>query len=260
MSIFVNPICSNTFTRRPILQDTESRDFSQSPSADGLVHLHQEEDNGEDDEIFDEDENDDGGEDIYVDTAGKSARPVNPNAGKHRSLRYQHIDVLVTLLHKSILDSDWSRAEQCYGLLLRCKNVDIRLCYELGLDILNHTDLTGTRSAEFLTRLINAYPPIKPRHNKRRFDRADVFVRELAKLRISHSQYRVAMQELDAWLLIPPYKDDKTLWQYLAQCCEELGKAARRNKDRQEIKILEHKRDCALAKVRGDDLLSSDEE
>ena len=174
---------------------------------------------------------------------------------EHRSLRYQHLDVLVTLLHRCILEKEWERAEHTYALLLRCKGVDIRLCYEQGLDILDHMDPTGLRSAEFLSRLVIAYPPIKSRHGKHDFDRAETFVKLLVAHRIKYQQFRIAMQELDGWLLVPPYKDDLELWRAMAILCNALGKQASEDGNESEVRRFGKKHKTAMAKANGEDIV-----
>lgn len=178
---------------------------------------------------------------------------------EQRSLRQTHLNVLVTLLHRCILDADWERAERAYGLLLRSKGVDIRLCHDLGLQILSHTDPTGARAMQFMARLIVAYPPIKARRGKHMYDRADVFVRILTDLRIKHKQYRTALQELEGWLLVPPYKNDKLLWKALLKVCEILQQEASSTGDRLEVHRLEQRRVKAEAKVNDVDDLVEDE-
>lgn len=236
-SIFASPLRTNTFSRKPIWAQQSSGPASAEDSEEGKEASAHE---------------------VDARPSIEKVRFINPHAGKHRSLKYKYIDMLVTLLHKCILDRDWTRAQRCYSVLLRCKNVEIRLCYEQGLDILNHTDPTGARSAEFLTRLINKFPPNKPRENKRVFDRADTFVPLLARLRIKHRQFEIGMQELDAWLLIPPYMDDRQLWNYQATCCENLADDARRRNDQREHDRLKRKQELAVAKASGLDDEGSD--
>lgn len=168
---------------------------------------------------------------------------------RHRSLRYQHIDVLVTLLHRSILDSDWPRAEHAYALLIRCKGIDIRLCYDLGLEILENVDSTGNKAAELLSRLIVAYPPIRPRRGKAMFDRAEKFVPLLVEHRMSHKQYKLALQELEGWLLVPPYKDNIKLWNHYTQICEALINIAADAGNREEVSRLTRKKDKATTHI-----------
>lgn len=169
---------------------------------------------------------------------------------KHRSLRYQHIDVLVTLLHKSILDADWRRAEQAYALLLRCKGIDIRLCYDLGLEILENIDSTGNKAAELLSRLIIAFPPIRARRGKTMYDRAEKFVPLLVEHRRKHGQYRIALQELDSWLLIPPYKDDERLWIHFTEICDAMIENATNESNREEVARLTKKKQKAMTHLR----------
>ena len=182
---------------------------------------------------------DDGGStDEEVVTKSKARR------GKHISLRYQHLDVLNTLVHKCIVDKRWKQAHQAFAMLIRCKDVDIRLCWEEGYAILEHTDMTGLKAAEFLSRLIVAYPPIKPRRG-RQYDRADVFVRILTQHRIKHEEWELSAQELEAWLLVPPYKDDIALWKHLSQVLAVLRDAASTAGQKSEARRLNDR----LAKV-----------
>ncbi len=94
--------------------------------------------------------------DISEEEEGREA--TFPRKSQWKSARSQHIDVLVTLLHDCILRADWDRAMRAYSLLIRCKHVEIRLCYDLGLEILQHKDTE--KYEEFLQRLIVAYPPV----------------------------------------------------------------------------------------------------
>lgn len=261
MSIFTTPLRNTTLSRKAStifvgqsLNDREHRAERTAPNGPDAETDDEEARERSEDESAGEDEElaDVGGDDLGT------ARP-NRQAGKHRSLRYQHIDVLVTLIHKCILDSDWIRAERAYSLLLRCKGIDIRLCYDLGLEILNHTDLSGRRSAELLSRLIIAYPPLKSRHGKRDFDRADKFVKLLVEHRIHHKQFRLSMQELDGWLLVPPYKDDRQLWKYRAMICEELEDQARTDDNQELVKLMKTKRKQAMARAIGEESNESDD-
>ncbi|CCG81522.1 RNA polymerase I-specific transcription initiation factor rrn11 [Taphrina deformans PYCC 5710] len=251
MSVFRIPLRSNTFTKR---RANSSANNDESPLS--LANDERDDDQGglgqaQEDVSSDEEE----------DTVGVPQQRINLSAGKHRSLRYQHIEVLVTLVHKCILDQDWPRAERAYGLLLRCKGIDVRLCHDLGLTILNHADPTGRRSIEFLSRLIVAYPPVKPRHGKRTFDRAEVFVKLLTQLRIQHKQYRLAMQELETWLLVPPYKDDVELWQYLVNVCGALEEEQTNGEvDDTELARLSAKKRKAQARVNGDGFMDVEDD
>lgn len=251
MSLFVSPLRQSTLTKtraerddqldKPKVPDDPDRSPPASPA-------------DEDEEVDGEGREDD--EDSPDEEENRDR--INPGAGKHRSLRYQHIDVLVTIVHKSILDADWERAERSFSLLLRCKGVDIRLCYEQGLQILNRVDPSGRRSIDFLLRLIVAYPPLKPRRGMRSFDRADKYVVLLTELRIFHRQYTVAMQELDKWLLVPPFNSNKLLWRYLADVCRVLEDEARARDDKQEAAAMARKRIKAEAKARQDDSMGID--
>lgn len=177
---------------------------------------------------------------------------------KRKSLKYQHIDVLVTIVHKCVLEAQWDRAYRAFSMLLRCKQIDLRLCHEIGLQILDHIDPSGAKSEEFLGRLIVAYPPLKPRKGKRDFDRADLFVRILTRHRIEHKQYDKALNDLESWLLIPPYKDDMTLWKDYMHISESLASSAAAVGDKKQARLFKEKRHRAQARLDGRDNIAMD--
>ncbi|KAI9722496.1 MAG: hypothetical protein M1828_004743 [Chrysothrix sp. TS-e1954] len=51
----------------------------------------------------------------------------HPRGYTQRHVRNKHIDVLNTILHKSVLSRDWSRASRAFGLLLRSSLSGVRM-------------------------------------------------------------------------------------------------------------------------------------
>lgn len=141
---------------------------------------------------------------------------------RQKSSRHQHIQVLVSLIHHRVLNRDWDRALRAFSMLIRCKNVEIRLCYEIGLEILDHT--SPDRSLEFLKRLIIAFPPAKSKPARNALPRAETFVRLMAQRRLKYGQFKEAVEELEEYLLVPPFNQDMELWDDLYLACDSLEK------------------------------------
>lgn len=103
-----------------------------------------------------------------------------PAPGVPYSLRNKHLAVITTILHRSIMENDFSRASRAYGLLIRCKDVDIRSIWGLGVEILlkrggfqdgeeeeghqGYRPENLEKAVEFLNRLILFYPYHKRMH------------------------------------------------------------------------------------------------
>lgn len=263
MSIFDNPLYKAPGHTRPSSSkgsrnglDATLREDSEDTEDVGYADQAESDVNSQEE---DEQDCDTGQSTVESSTDGSRTRHSKQQQRRnHRSLRYRHLDVLVTLVHRCTLDHDWKRAERAYSLLLRCPGVDIRLCYELGLDILDHVDTTGSRSADFLYRLIVAYPPLKSRQGKKDFDRADKFVKLWVANRMKHGDLKRAMQDLDGWLLAPPYKDDRELWRDMALICAKLKLQAHKSSNEIEAERLQRKCDKAVAMARGQDLMLDD--
>lgn len=213
--------------KSPLLADGRARQK--------LKRAHEDEDDEQ--EVSDGDSNKD---DTTI--GHRPGRPI-----KHRAQRYQHLEAVNTLMHRFIIHEDWVRAEKAFALLIRLDGVEIRLIYKEGIEILNHIDMTGTRTAAFLARLIIAFPFIKaPNKAQRNFPKSDFFARLLADHRIKYRQYEVAKEELDGWLLVPPYQSDHKLWGALAIVCGHLiEKIKATTKDENEIKIYETRKSRA---------------
>ncbi|ORY81475.1 RNA polymerase I-specific initiation factor-domain-containing protein, partial [Protomyces lactucae-debilis] len=149
------------------------------------------------------------------------------------SQRYQHVEVLVTLIHRCIQTREWERALRGFSLLLRVPDVDIKLCYDMGLEILLHTE--KEKAIEYLSRLIVAFPPLTHgtilRMEGHQTPRAEVFVRILTVHRIHQGRFHEAVDALDQWLLVPPFRDDRQLWQLYVAICKELEDQARQADD-----------------------------
>ncbi|KAL0632357.1 hypothetical protein Q9L58_008751 [Maublancomyces gigas] len=75
-------------------------------------------------------------------------------------LRTKHLSAMTALLHRSLLERDYPRASRAFGLLLRCRAVDIRTMWSIGLEILLHRPDTQNfaRAIEFVNRMVLEYP------------------------------------------------------------------------------------------------------
>lgn len=204
---------------------------------------------------------------------------VQPERAR-KTLKNRHIVVLSELVHRLVLDCDWVRAEGAYALLVRTRGVDVRLCYALGLEILNHADSTGRKGAEFLQRLINAFPaPVRTvtttaaapgsRSGKRaqaadgtaaaddldklpagagvamarRRPNAHDFVPVLAAHRARYGMWETVAAELEDWLNVPPYADDDALWRIYAAVLDELAARAEQEGDTHQMQVVDDKRE-----------------
>jgi hypothetical protein len=119
-------------------------------------------------------------------------------------------------------------------MLLRIPDTDIKLCYDMGLEILLNTE--RDKALEFMSRLIVAFPPLQNATAVRngivqRTPRADVFVRILTVHRIKQGRLLEAVEALDQWLLVPPFRDDRILWRYFNAICSDLEAEAQEKED-----------------------------
>lgn len=76
---------------------------------------------------------------------------------KPETLHTRHSAVITTILHRSLLESDFARARRAFGLLIRCKGIDIRHIWTIGLSLLSRAD-EFEKSVEFVRRLALFFP------------------------------------------------------------------------------------------------------
>ncbi|BFZ54937.1 hypothetical protein PYCC9005_001974 [Savitreella phatthalungensis] len=166
--------------------------------------------------------NDEDDDDLYLE-------PRNTLVGQ----RARHLQVLTELVHRLMLSGEWERAFSAYSLLLRTDKVDVRLCYSQGVVILDHIDLTGEKACAFLQRLAIAHPAPTSRRlrgpvgstasaahagavpgkaDPGRKPNAHEFVRDLARHRSAFAMHVQLVDDLDEYLLVPPFSDDLELW------------------------------------------------
>ncbi|EEB05669.1 RNA polymerase I transcription factor subunit Rrn11 [Schizosaccharomyces japonicus yFS275] len=136
-----------------------------------------------------------------------------------KSLRLQHIENLRTLLHLCLLRADYPRAFRAFSLLLRCRSVDIRLLWKIGLELLN--ELEPSKAREYLQRLIARFPAIPGRH-KTSID-AHSFFPALVLLQIKMGEYGQAISSLDEYLLSAPFNENQPLYVYSAMLSLEMA-------------------------------------
>ncbi|RPA77927.1 hypothetical protein BJ508DRAFT_161996 [Ascobolus immersus RN42] len=72
-------------------------------------------------------------------TSRKRKRPGSPPRQSAPTERQSHLCVLNTLLHRCLITRDYERARRAFALLIRSKDVDLRLFWKTGLQILRQT-------------------------------------------------------------------------------------------------------------------------
>ncbi|KAG0635455.1 RNA polymerase I-specific initiation factor-domain-containing protein [Tuber brumale] len=153
------------------------------------------------------------------------------------SLRAKHLAVITTILHRTLLGADYPRAARAFALLIRCKGIDLRHLWSIGLDLLLRgpttaapTNANTEKAIEYLNRLILFYP-YRPRIHAHhpaiistaRRKEGDIgrtgsasaleFYPALFRLRVMQpGGLEKVREEIEELMLTPPWPDMVGLW------------------------------------------------
>ncbi|KAI0030534.1 hypothetical protein K488DRAFT_54031 [Vararia minispora EC-137] len=124
--------------------------------------------------------------------------------------RAVHIRRLYDILLLSLQTDDYRRAQNAYAILLRCKEIDWKELWKLGVYLLGKQDVG--RDVEFLRAMLLQHP------NER-----EAIMQELVLALVRANCEREALDELELYLPSFPYQDNPALHTYAGIICIHLA-------------------------------------
>lgn len=167
--------------------------------------------------------------------------PLGQNDGEKKySIRHQHMQSINALLHINIMREKWDLAYKLFCVLVRLKQVDVRLVWPLGVEILlqrrKQLELTGSTSKldmlkaqSFLEWLMQIYPVFRfntishnsnmgPVFRSGSTTHAPMFVVSLLWQLLIERKYLKLRETLDELLMMPPYSSEGLFYLISAYC------------------------------------------
>lgn len=180
---------------------------------------------------------------IYLQTVSEGFEMVEPVNGKPETYQMKHISVLNNLLHVQICRGNWAAAYNCFALLIRIPEVDIRNVWGIGNQVLHATK--SSKYLEFLEWMSNIYSSRTTYPEDVNFRTAPVFTRGSkthvpkfvttwlweALIQYTRESFEIngdsgpesdKLQELidkiSEMILAPPYMEDSEVWFIYSLC------------------------------------------
>ncbi|KAI0082413.1 hypothetical protein K474DRAFT_1585545 [Panus rudis PR-1116 ss-1] len=131
-----------------------------------------------------------------------------PGSKGPRTARKLHLRKLYDLLELCILRNDQARARRVWAILVRCKEINWRIMWKMGVVLLGRSlDDEGEETQSYRTQYLSAMMQQNP-------DDREAILQELVLRLIQSGQHRKALDELELYLPSPPYEDNPALHCY----------------------------------------------
>ncbi|KAJ3551413.1 hypothetical protein NM688_g4720 [Phlebia brevispora] len=136
-----------------------------------------------------------------------------PGGKRPTTARKTHICRLYDILQLCIQRNDLERARRAWSILVRCKEINWKLMWRMGLTILsegrdNSSAERDGKHLEYLSTMMLQFAEAR-----------EPIIQEMVLRLICSGEYERALEELELYLPSPPYEDNPTLHIYAALIC-----------------------------------------
>ncbi|QSL65372.1 hypothetical protein MERGE_002682 [Pneumocystis wakefieldiae] len=142
---------------------------------------------------------------------------------KFYSTRKHQIRALHTILHLCLLRGAFSEALCAFSILIRCREIRLYDIWDIGLEILRHTD--PDQQERYLKGLLAFYQmPIRSGSSKDKI--GEELLRALVLLYIEKREFGKLLNMLEDYLLSAPYSENSSFYEYAGMAALELSEGA----------------------------------